>query len=225
MVPDILLALDTSTRTMGIALYDGAQILAESAWVTADHHTVELAPAVDETLRRCGLKMSQITALGVATGPGSFTGLRIGLAFAKGIALAQRIPLIGIPSLEIVAAAQPLQEIPLVAVLQAGRTRLGAGWYRAAEGRWQPAGDVLLLTVQTLSERIQEPSAVCGELSGAERALLEQNPHARLASPSQSLRRPAVLAELAWARWQAGQPDNPATLAPTYLHTTDLPAA
>jgi len=215
----MLLAIDTSTRTMGVALYDGACLLAESAWTTVDHHTVELTPAIDETLRRCGVKISRITALGVAIGPGSFTGLRIGLAVAKGIALAQHIPIVGIRTLDVVAAAQPVHEIPLVAVLQAGRGRLAAGWYRSEDETWKADGEAVVLTAQDLAERIHLPAWVCGELSGAERQLLShRSPQVRLAPPSQSLRRTGVLAEMAWERWQTGQTDDPATLAPIYLH-------
>jgi tRNA threonylcarbamoyladenosine biosynthesis protein TsaB len=124
----VLLALDTSTRVMSLALYDGSSLLSEVSWACGDHHTVELAPAVAEALKRCGFTSAALKVLGVATGPGSFTGVRIGLALAKGMALAQHIPLVGIPTLDILAVAQPLQANQLAAVLQAGRGRLAVGW-------------------------------------------------------------------------------------------------
>ncbi len=62
---------------------------------------------------------------------------------------------------------------------------------------------------------------VCGELTSAERQKLAENGGVHLASPAQSMRRPAVLAELAWVRWQAGQVDDEATLAPIYLHVAE----
>ncbi|MFZ6026743.1 MAG: tRNA (adenosine(37)-N6)-threonylcarbamoyltransferase complex dimerization subunit type 1 TsaB [Chloroflexota bacterium] len=216
----MLLAIDTSTRTMGIALYDGARLWGEAAWSTADHHTVELAPAVADLLRRCGATIGAVTALGVAVGPGSFTGLRIGLALAKGIALAHHLPLIGVPTLDVTAVSQPLLTIPLVAVLQAGRGRLAVDWYHV-ENRafWQSDGRLEVLTAQALAERLESKCLVCGELGAAERQLLAQHGgHIRLASPANSLRRPGLLAELAWNRWQAGKTDDPATLAPIYLH-------
>ena len=104
----ILLGLDTSTRSVGLALYDGTQVLSEAVWTSHDHHTVELAPAVGDMLSRAGLEPSHLSAVAAATGPGSFTGLRIGLALAKGLALARRLPLVGIPSLDVLAAAQPV---------------------------------------------------------------------------------------------------------------------
>ncbi len=215
----MLLAIDTSTRTVGLALYDGVQVLSESAWTGPDYHTVELAPAIAEMMRRCAVKMDQLQALGVALGPGSFTGLRIGLALAKGLALARSLPLTGVPTLDILAAAQPVEDIPLAAVLRAGRGRLAVGWYQASNGGWQPSQKLEVLTPEELAQRIQVPTLVCGELDEEERRLFSrQRKLIQLASPARSLRRPGFLAELAWRRWQAGKVDNPATLSPTYLH-------
>jgi tRNA threonylcarbamoyladenosine biosynthesis protein TsaB len=215
----ILLALDTSTRAMGVALYDGSSVLCESVWTSMNHHTVELAPVVADALRRAGVPTSELEAIGVAIGPGSFTGLRIGLALAKGLALARRLPLVGIPTLDILATAQPVREIGLVALLQAGRDRLASEWYRATHGAWTSTGESSVLTVDELAERIQQPTWVCGELSAEERRLLgRKRKNILLASPAQSLRRPSYLAELAWRRWQAGQVDDPVTLSPRYLH-------
>lgn len=215
----MLLALDTSTRVMGLAIYDGARLLSEASWSCGDHHTVQLAPAVSEALQRCGLDASALKALGVAIGPGSFTGVRIGLALAKGIALAQHIPLVGIPTLDILAAAQPVQDIPMAAVLQAGRGRLAVGWYRAVSGKWQIQGDYEVLDVLALAGRLQQPTRVCGELTEEERQILRRERKlVLLSTPAQSLRRAGFLAELAWRRWQAGKVDDPITLSPIYLH-------
>src|SRR5512137_702545 len=106
----MLLAVDTSTAQIGLALYDGTSVPGEFVWHSGLHHTQELAPALSELLRRVNIKMKSIAALGVALGPGSFTSLRVGLAFAKGLVLARHIPIIGIPTLDIVAAAVPLPE-------------------------------------------------------------------------------------------------------------------
>jgi tRNA threonylcarbamoyladenosine biosynthesis protein TsaB len=215
----MLLALDTSTRTVGLALYDGVRVLSENVWTSQDYHTVELAPAVEEMLKKSDVGISDLEALGVAIGPGSFTGLRIGLALAKGLALVRHIPLIGIPSLDVLAAAQAQTNIPMAASLRAGRGRLAVGWYKLAEDSWQSSGNLEMLTAQDLSERIHSPTLVCGEFTERERRLLKRKrKNVVLASPAQSLRRPAFLAELAWERWQAGDTADPATLSPIYLH-------
>ncbi len=215
----MLLAIDTSTRTLGVALYDGSHVICELVWTSADHHTVELAPAVVESFKRAGINAQDLDAVGVAIGPGSFTGLRIGLALAKGLVLARHIPVIGVPTLDILAAAQPVREGNLVVILLAGRGRLATGWYQVVEGAWRPTGETAVLTVDELARRIQQPTLVCGELSPEERRILgRKRKNVLLSSPAQSLRRPSFLAELAWQRWQAGQVNDPAALAPYYLH-------
>ena len=215
----MLLSIDTSTRSIGVALYDGIQVLGEFIWTSQDYHTVELAPVVTDLLQRTAVRLEALQVVAAATGPGSFTGLRIGLALAKGMALGRRLDLIGIPSLDIVAAAQPLSHMQLAAVLRAGRGRLAVGWYRAGRRAWKPFSGPEVLAAAELASRISEPTLVCGELTAEERLLLRRNrKNVFLASPARSLRRPSYLAELAWLRWEAGQRDNPATLVPIYLH-------
>lgn len=214
----MLLALDTSTRQIGIALYNGVRVIHETVWRSQNHHTVELVPAIDAALDHTGVSINKIKVIAVATGPGSYTGLRIGLAVAKGLALAHNTLLVGVPTLDFLAAAQPLHDLPLVAVLEAGRGRLAANWYQAEGEAWASTGSAEVLEPQELSSRIRKPTLVCGELNHATRKLLaRKRKNVLLSSPAQSLRRPAYLAEMAWARWQAGEVDDPATLTPTYL--------
>ncbi len=113
----MLLAVDTSTKIMGIALYTETGVLGEMIWQSNNYHTVELAPAIQQLLARCEKRADDLQVLAAAIGPGSFTGLRIGLAVIKGMALGLKIPVIGIPSLDVVAAAQPVVNADLAAVL------------------------------------------------------------------------------------------------------------
>ena len=137
----MLLAVDTSTTQVGIALYDGAQVIGEFSWRSSRRHTVELAPAISDLLTRCGLTMDDVKALGIALGPGSFTSLRVGLALVKGLALSKDIPLIGIPTLDILSQAQPASELPMAVAIQAGRSRFALGWYKSSEKGWQAQGE------------------------------------------------------------------------------------
>jgi tRNA threonylcarbamoyladenosine biosynthesis protein TsaB len=205
----MILAIDTSTRMVGLALYDGTYVLYESIWASQDFHTVELAPAIDEAMKRSGVEMADLQALAVAIGPGSFTGLRIGLAMAKGISLACHLSLLGIPTLDILAYAQPVRELPLVVALHAGRGRLAAGWYQSKSGAWRSNGTLEMLDAQALVQQIQNPTLVCGELSAEERRILgRKHRNVILAPPAQSLRRPSFLAEIAWRRWLEGKVDD-----------------
>ena len=215
----MLLALDTSTRNIGIAVYDGIQVLCENIWASHDYHTVELAPAVVDTLSRAGVQVQDLKFLAVATGPGSYTGLRIGMALAKGIALARHLPIIGIPTLDIVAESQPVSPgFSLAAILQVGRGRLAVGWYIPSDGRWELNPPIQVMDVFKLSRHIHEPTMICGELTEEQQhTLARKYKNVVLASPAHSIRRPSLLAELAWKRWQAGDIDDPASLSPSYL--------
>ena len=121
----MLLAIDTATRIMSLALHDGDTLLAEQSWNTRNRHTVELAPAVLNMLNSLEMSVADLAGLGVSIGPGSYTGLRIGVAFAKGLAAAHRLPLVGVTTLDTLAAAQPHHQsgMGLIAVVQAGRGR------------------------------------------------------------------------------------------------------
>ena len=218
----MLLAVDTSTQWMGLALYDDEQIIGETIWQTYNHHSVELAPAVESLFTRSGITGKDLRVLAVATGPGSFTSLRIGMAFVKGLSLALNLPVIGIPSLDITVAAVPVQEIALAAVLQAGRGRLAVGWYRVKNNNWQKHGEPVVMTPGELEQSIKKPTFICGELNSEERKTLARRwKNIRLAEPAMSIRRPAYLAQLAWKRWLSMDVDDVVTLSPSYLHYKD----
>ncbi len=215
----MLLALDTATRTLSLALHDGLSVVAENTWRTSDHHTVELAPNTAILLRRAGLAPDQLAGLAVALGPGSYTGLRIGLGLAKGLALAHNLPLVGVPTFEIVLRAMAPRQEPVMVVLQAGRGRVSAAAYRWNSRRagWEPQGGARILTWDVLAAEIAEPTFVCGEVDAVGGEILRQlKDRVTLATPSQALRRAGWLAEIGWERLRQGRADNPATLAPLY---------
>jgi tRNA threonylcarbamoyladenosine biosynthesis protein TsaB len=232
----MLLAIDTSTAQVGVALIDGEQLAVETIWSSRVHHTVELAPAVAELMQRAGASMADLKAIAVAVGPGSFTALRVGLAMAKGLALARRLAILGVPTLDILAAGQPPSDLPLAAVLQAGRNRIAVGWYRTqtleasdagyragdAEAGWIMQGTPEITTVDALAKSIAKPSMIAGELTTDERQRLSRKRVNVLLAPlNRCVRRPSLLAEIAWRRFRAGQSDDLAALAPIYLHSPE----
>ncbi len=218
----MLLAIDTSTQQVGIALYDGAMVIGEMIWRTKNHHTVEVAAGIEEILKKTGVDQEQLTGLGVALGPGSFTSLRIGLAVVKGLALSLHIPVVGIPTHDILAGLQAPVQYPLCTIIQAGRGRLAVAWYKNQNYTWVPEGDPEILNVAQLSEKITTPTIVCGELTAEERqSLSRQRKNVILASPVQSVRRPAQLAEMAWKRIRKNNVDDVVSLAPIYLQVGD----
>ena len=121
----MLLAIDTATHQAGLALYDQGQVWAEETWHSAMTHTIELMPRIQRMLNVNRMSVESLASIAVSLGPGSFTGLRIGLAAAKGMALPFRLPLIGIPTLDVVAYPFQGAGQPVWGIIQAGRMSLG----------------------------------------------------------------------------------------------------
>lgn len=218
----MLLAIDSSTSWISLALYDGSFIRYELTWQSQYHHTVELAPAIQQVFTQTGTNPSMLTALAVALGPGSFTSLRIGMAAVKGFALALNIPVVGIPSLDVIAAAQPLEDLPMIAVLHAGRTRLAYAPYRVVDKAWKQQAEPGVIHPKDLVKTITVPTLLCGELSENDRSIIGRRwKNAILAPPSRSLRRAGFLAEIGWDRLMNNQTDDPMNLSPIYLSTTN----
>lgn len=220
-----LLAIDTATELASVALYDGEKgPRAESTWYTSMNHTVELMPTIALILERQGLAAEELDGLAVSLGPGSFTGLRIGLSVAKGLSLSLGIPIVGIPTLDIVAYAHYGQNLPICAIIQAGRGRICVALYERFEMGWQRLTEYHLATVKELSIQVKVPTLFCGEIDGSlnEALQAQMGRRAVVASPASSLRRAAYLAELGWHRLRSGERDTLTTLEPLYLHHPNL---
>lgn len=222
----MLLAIDTATRQTSLALHDGLRVLMEHSWHSTDHHTVELAPHTALMLRRAGVEPGVLKGIAVALGPGSYTGLRIGLGLAKGLAFAHNTPLIGVPTFEIVMRAQPPRTERALALLHAGRGRVIAAAHYWDGKRWAPDGPAQVLDWAVLITDIREPTLICGEWdSAAPEHLRALKGRATFTSPADSLRRAGYLAEIGWERLQRNESDDPARLAPLYAGQPEGTAA
>ncbi|MFC2023816.1 tRNA (adenosine(37)-N6)-threonylcarbamoyltransferase complex dimerization subunit type 1 TsaB [Chloroflexota bacterium] len=217
----MLLAFDTATRLAGLALYDPAQgqVLSEEMWHSRNNHTVELMPRLVRVMDQQGLSPSDLSGLVAGLGPGSFTGLRIGLGVAKGLAVAQRLPIVGVPTLDAVARPHMVQQLPIRAILRAGRSRICAGLYALDEGRWRRKGPFFLGTLEELCSQTEEDCLFCGEIDSqdSERIQRQLGSRATIVTPASAVRRAAYLAELGWERLSRGDSDDVSTLSPIYL--------
>lgn len=217
----MLLAIDTATRMAGLALYDQFRgcFLDEETWYSADSHTVELTPHLVRILAQQGLTPADLAGLVVSLGPGSYTGLRIGLSVAKGLALSLDLPLVGVPTLDVVAEPHKDQRLPICALLQAGRRRFCVGHYIRYRGRWRRRGAYQLTTLDEVCDQMVEPTFFCGEIKAADAEHIRQRlgADAVVATPAASLRRAGYLAELGWQRLARGDADDASQLSPIYL--------
>ncbi len=224
----MLLAIDTATKTMSIALHDGRNLLAEKTWHTANNHTVELAPAINSLLEQCDVGIPRLTALAVSIGPGSYSGLRVGVALMKGLAAARQLPLVGVSALDTIAVAQPHYQGGLITVVQAGRGRVTVGRYQWRKGRWSPRGEAQLMDWETLIASIDGAAHVAGEVDEQGHLALseaaENGVPVTLVPAAFRLRRAGFLAEEAWERLKSGKENFDAVqVAPIYVKTKDSP--
>lgn len=214
----MLIAIDTATDQASLALHDGFRVRVEQTWEARRRQTSELSPRLASAMEQVGLLPKQLSGVAITKGPGSFTGLRIGMSVAKGLAMAQNVPLIGVPTLDVVASAQGRDRRRLAAVLQAGRSRISVVFYRWQFGEWQAQHEPRLTTWDNLAEEIDEPTLFCGEVdqAGAD-ALARLGDRAVLLPAAWRLRRAGFLAELGWQRLNRGEVDDPSALTPIYL--------
>jgi len=208
----LLLALDTSTSTASVALFDGQQVLSESTWLAGREHSTRLLVEVEIALERVGSAVERLTGLVVARGPGSFTGVRVALSVAKGMADGLAIPAWGVSSLDVLALAASSSALPVRAVVEAGRGRYATALYSRGHPLEQPG----LATLDQLVELVTEPTLVIGELRPDARARLAELEQVRLAPKAASARRAGFLAELGWQLVQQGERGDPQTLDAIY---------
>jgi tRNA threonylcarbamoyladenosine biosynthesis protein TsaB len=216
---EMILAIDTATRWTALALHSGTAVLSEQGWYGRNTQTIELTPAIQAILRRADMTAADLEAIAVALGPGSYTGLRVGLSVAKGLALANQTPLIGVPTLDIVAAAfQPLEH-PLLVVAEAGRTRVCAARYKwHGRSGWQSEQEPVIVTWEELLAGQAGPLTIAGEIApDAMRKIRASGKGFQLAPVAAWTRRAGFLAEIGWRRLRKGQTDDPAALVPIYL--------
>jgi tRNA threonylcarbamoyladenosine biosynthesis protein TsaB len=216
----LLVAIDTATRFAGVALFDGETVLSESSWRSYRNHSGELMPQLARMVAQQRMGAADISAVAVTIGPGSFTGLRIGLSIGKGLASARDIPILGVPTLDAMAFQHAEQRRPIWAVIQAGRGRFCVARYERRRGRWRQHGDIHLITLDGFIDMINRRCLITGEFSQREIDYIADRTgeEIRFAIPSQSMRRPSCVAELAWRRFARGESDDLAALSPIYIH-------
>lgn len=210
----MLLAIDTSTVQTGLACYDEQGVLGECVWHSGRDHSAQLLPQLTLLLRHLGRPRSDIRAVGVALGPGSWSGLRVGMSAAKGLALALGLPLVGVGTLDALLYQFAQPGATTVPIIRLGRERFATGQPDQA-GVLEPRN----VTLAELCAETTGRALFCGDVDATMQAELREKlgKRALFPTPAARIRRPAFLAELAWQRWQAGAVADIATLEPIYL--------
>lgn len=215
----MILAIDTATEIAGLALVSADGLLAEEIWHAGRNHTVELSPRLDALLKRTIIRPAELSGIAVCVGPGSYTGVRIGVAVAKGLALPQSIPVISVSSLEITAFPFRHDCLPVAAVVRAGRKRLIVAHYGRKAEQWGEIVTPRIVAAAELAASLAEPTRVVGEISTTEANIIrtESNGFGQPVGVAQRVRRPSVLAQLGMQKLSENVSASLVDLQPIYM--------
>ena len=161
-----ILAIETSTLTGSVALLADDQICGEITLSVSVQHSERLMPAVDQLLRDCGMKSEEVDLYAVSQGPGSFTGLRIGIAAAQGFSLAHKKPIVGVSSLAALALNGIFFPGVVIPVFDAFRGEIYRGIYKSS------VGANLDSPLPDLPDQLMSPSQLLEELSALKEIIL-----------------------------------------------------
>jgi tRNA threonylcarbamoyladenosine biosynthesis protein TsaB len=158
----LFLALETATDRGSLALLEDDQVLEELTLDTPGSFLVHLLPALDSLLTRTERRLDEVEAIGVSQGPGNFTGLRLGLATAQGLALSLQIPVVPVPTLQVVAAPWIGNPHPVAALMDAKRGEVYLGRFDCRGEFPEPLAEPERLAATDLPSRLMPPLLLTG---------------------------------------------------------------
>jgi tRNA threonylcarbamoyladenosine biosynthesis protein TsaB len=211
-----VLAVETSTLAGGVALVDGDRLVAEYVLDVSVTHSERLLATVDRVLADARWSPRDLEGLAVSIGPGSFTGLRIGVSTVKGLAWALGLPIAAVPTLDAMAAAVPWAALPVCPVLTARRGEVYASCYRRDGDGLRREWEYLALAPEALALRLSEPTLLVGDGAAG-----VDSPHARRLPTPRRVPSPACVAVLGRERLRLGDTVGAAELVPFYLRPAE----
>ena len=158
-----ILGIETATTWGGVALVDGDTVVFASSFEAPNNHSTECADMVSQALRKASLGLGEIDAVAVSIGPGSFTGLRVGLSLAKGLCAASGLPVVPVPTLEAIACNLAGTQILICVLLRARKGYYYVGSYRPTDNGVEALGYIEVLSPEQIVERTGEPTLFTGE--------------------------------------------------------------
>ena len=217
----MILAFETSAKAASVALLENGKLLGESYQNTGLTHSQTLLQMAEDMLKTCGKTSQDVTAVAVASGPGSFTGVRIGVAAAKGFAWGAELPCYGVSTLEAMAFNLGVWEGYVVPAMDARRNQVYTAIFRAEKGALTRVEEDMAISLAELGEKIKnfaQPVFLVGD--GAllcYNTLLEEVPGLVLPPEHRMHQRAAGVALAAQRQADAGDPGNGGSLTPNYL--------
>lgn len=224
---ELLLTIDTATPTGSVAISRGEHLLGEVLLETGATHTDRLLLTVHQLLADLGLTLGEMDAFGVVLGPGSFTGLRVGIATVKGLALATGRPAAGVSSLAILAQGLPFSRYPVCALLDARKSEVYAGLFDCSQGRPRLLGPEVATAPEALLNRLTTATVFVGNGAEVYRTLIVRHlgALAHFAPWPLGAPRAALAAPLVLDRLRAGEGGGGEALLPRYMRLAEAELA
>ena len=217
----LILAFETSAKAASVALLENGKLLGESYQNTGMTHSQTLLVMDQDLLKTCGITPEQVEAVAVAAGPGSFTGIRIGVAAAKGFAWGRQIPCYGVSTLEAMALSLGVYDGYVLPVMDARRSQVYNAILHAEGGKLTRTTEDRAIALADLKEELkilQKPIFLVGDGSNlCYNTLLEEVPGLVLPPEHQMHQRACGVCLAAADMIEAGLPGNGAELTPNYL--------
>ena len=222
-MPPILLTIQTASPAGSLALSDGERLLAEINLDVRKTPTEWLLPMIEDLLTKAELGKGDLDAIAVVRGPGSFTGLRVGLATAKGLSLAADCPLLGVSSLQCLAMQLPFTRLPVCVMLDARKQEVYAASYTWQAGLPQPDAEECVIKPEKLLSEISGETLFVGNGALVYRSLIvrQLSERAHFAPAFLNLPRAGAAAVLALHEWNSGRTFSADELMPLYLRPSD----
>jgi tRNA threonylcarbamoyladenosine biosynthesis protein TsaB len=218
-----IIAFDTATESCSVALVEQSRLLAEISLINTETHSRHLASLIRDVCRLAGIELGDIDGYAVTRGPGSFTGLRIGISTAIGLAQASGKPLAGVSTLHTLAAqaTAPLQSV--CPMIDARRGEVYFSTYRHVEHDLIAQQPEQVSRVQDAIETISEPCIFIGSGAALYQAEISDRmgEAAQFASKINHIIRAATVATLAQKKLVGGETDDVMNFRPTYLRKSD----
>jgi len=229
----LLLGIETASRRVGVVLASEEGMIARvelggHADLGPPRHAERLAPAIEYCCDQIGASLDHVSAIAVGVGPGMFTGLRVGVTTAKVLAQALRIPVIPIPSLDLLAYPLRHARVLVVPSIDARRNELYYALYRAVPGGVQRASEYEVGSPDDLVAELEargEEALLCGDGALKFGSVFGDVERVELAGPAHAAPSLAALAELAVARYQREEFCTAEEVLPLYLRKSDAELA
>lgn len=223
-----ILSIDTALHNGNIALAQNGAVACELVLGDDMRHSSRVLEAVDNLMRKAGLALTELDGLAVTVGPGSFTGLRIGISTVKGLAFALNNPVAGLCVLEALARQADFEPAAIVtAMVDGSKQEVFTRSYRLSDGVPEPVSAYANFAYQTAAAALTDKSLVIGNgapliepfLTASQRAFVQ------IAPPAMWLLQNHILAQMAWEKFWSGEIMDGGALIPNYIRKSDAELA